>query len=232
MALKARRKKLSKEHVEYIEPASIAVGRFILDSGYILGGSFGWPLSSLKERTSFLILKEGNRAKKKRFFVFNYSPRYIILGRVIVSPKQGQEEDFGLCMVSVEIFGRSNLSCVKILAEKIANRFDVRVRLRLVQEELRIGPRAKKNDCASLFVGSVPCGLCGSEDSRELLEHIGTRTRDGDYVGLPHGNYCVACVKHVIDKQKRHTSFTDVGIWILMLILLVTSFINFLRIMK
>jgi len=114
--------------VQYFEPPSIKVGKWLIEKGYGLADLGGLRLSSLECRKHLGVL--GPAVTKRVFFglitTYERSPFF----GTITFESEGPW-DF-------EIYGRENVEKLTALANEMAEKFKVEIALHLVSEEPRL----------------------------------------------------------------------------------------------
>ena len=124
----------ASQAVDYQEALSIRVGRWLLERGYNLASIFGIPENSLGKSEVLGILWKDPSIK----------PRLQIFGLVVLKPKR---RFFATIFLSssargankqhwaIEMYGRKHIELVKQLTDEMASAFNVKISLRLVEED-------------------------------------------------------------------------------------------------
>ncbi len=119
--------------VEYQEPLSIKVGRFLLSKGFDLADSTGMAARSPVQSDSLGILRKDAEAKPRTYLfgLIKRKPRRMFLGTVWFSnsPRGATEQNWVF-----EVYGRKRVELVRQLAEEMASTFNAKIDLRLVRE--------------------------------------------------------------------------------------------------
>jgi hypothetical protein len=119
--------------VDYQEPFSIRVGNFLISRGFDLANCAGFEISELSRDHSLGILSRDLTAKPRKLFGFYITkPRRIFLGTIWFDhDSRGADEQNWV----FEVHGREHVELLKQLAEDLASTFNVKIALRLQNEQ-------------------------------------------------------------------------------------------------
>ncbi len=119
----------------YQESLSIKVGRFLLSKGFDIASCTGFATSSLVETSSLGILYNNPNAKTRKYLfgLIKRKTRRIFLGVIWFNSRGANDKNWFF-----EVYGRNHMYTYSVirLVEEMSLVFNVKITVRLVQEQL------------------------------------------------------------------------------------------------
>lgn len=122
--------------VNYQEPLSIKIGRFLLERGYDHASSIGVANPLTKTNALGILRKDPDvKPRKSLFGLITHKPRRTFLGVLWLDDKvRGANDQVWV----FEAYGRQYIELLKELSEDMTATFGVNIELRLVREQPEI----------------------------------------------------------------------------------------------
>lgn len=123
------------ESVDYKEPYSIKVGKFLLLRDFVLSSCTGSANYSLVEGRVIGILRKDPEAKPQKYLLglLTREPLRAFIGTIWFEGRGASETRWVL-----EVYGRKHVELLKQLGEEMASTFNTHIDIRLVTEQPKL----------------------------------------------------------------------------------------------